>query len=140
MRRAGTDDYRKEATPGSILIPLLAAFLSALKNNEALEQLVKLKAEELQHCTLQLWMPDKSSEEGIYIGTSDHGVALCDLPLSASGDELLKTVRDACSHSKDLDELSAIATGYWPMILTACRHYRLPVPPQFWINTVNPKS
>jgi hypothetical protein len=136
--RERTDDYREEATSGSILIPLLAAFLSALNNHEALKQLVDLEAKELQHCTLQLWMPDKSSEDGIYIGSHDHGVALCDLPLSATGSELLKTVRDACNHSKDFDSLSAIATNYWPMILTACRHYRLPVPPQFWINMVDP--
>jgi hypothetical protein len=136
--REQTDDYRKEATSGSILIPLLTAFLSALNSREALEQLVELKAKELRHCTLQLWIPDKSSEDGIYIGTHDHGVALCDLPLSATGNELIKTVRDACDRSDDFDSLSAIATGYWPMILTACRHHRLPVPPQFWINMVDP--
>jgi hypothetical protein len=135
--RGRTDDYRKEATSGSILIPLLASFLSALEDHEALKQLVDLQAGELQHCTLQLWMPDKSSEEGIYVGTHDHGVALCDLPLSGTGSELLKTVREACNQSKDFGELSAIATGFWPMILTACRHYRLPVPPQFWINMVD---
>lgn len=137
--REQTDDYRKEAASGSILIPLLAAFLSALNDHEALEQLVDLKAKELQHCTLQLWMPDNLSESSIYLGARDHGVALCDLPLSASGHELLKTVRDVCNQSKDFDSLSAIATGYWPMILTACHHHRLPVPPQFWINIVDPK-
>ena len=79
--RERADDYRKEATSGSILIPLLAAFLSALNDHEALERLADLKAKELQHCALQLWMPDKSSEDGIYLGTHDHGVALCDLPI-----------------------------------------------------------
>ncbi|MBM3552238.1 MAG: chemotaxis protein [Alphaproteobacteria bacterium] len=135
--RERTDDYLKEATSGSILIPLVAAFLSALDNLEALERLVDLKAKELQHCTLQLWIPDESSEEGIYVGAHNHGVALCDLPLSATGSELLKTVRDACNQSKDFNNLSAIATGYWPIILTACRHFRLPVPPQFWIKIVD---
>jgi hypothetical protein len=113
--RERTDDYRKEATSGSILIPLLAAFLWALNDREALDRIVDLKAKELQHCTLQLWMPDKSSEDGIYIGNRDHGVALCDLPLSATCSELIKTVRNACSESKDFDGLSAIATGYWPI-------------------------
>ena len=136
--REQTDDYRKEATSGSILIPLLAAFLSALDNHGALKQLVDLMAGELQHCTLQLWMPDMSSEDGIYIGARDHGVALSDLPLSITGREFLKTVRDACNQSRDFNELSAIATGFWPMILTACRHHRLPVPPQFWIDMVDP--
>jgi hypothetical protein len=138
--RERTDDYRKEATSGSILVPLLAAFLSAFGNHEALGQLAELKAKELAHCTLQQWMPDKSSEDSIYIGGTGHGVALCDLPLSATGNELLKTVRDACNQSKDFGDLSAIATDYWPMILTACRHYRFPVPPQFWIDMVDPTA
>lgn len=136
--RDHTDEYRKEATSGSILIPLLAAFLSALGDTKSLKTLVALKAKELEHCTLQLWMPDSASEEGLYIGTHDHGVALTDLPLSASGSDLLKTINDACNESKDFDALTAVATGHWPMVLTACRHYRLPVPPQLWIRMVDP--
>ena len=135
--RERSDDYRKQATSGSILIPVLAAFLSALGDTESLEQLVDLKAKELEHCTLQLWMPDKESEDSIYRGAREHGLALCDLPLSVTGTELVKIVSDACSQSKDFDALSAIATGYWPIVLTACRHYRLPVPPQFWIKLVD---
>jgi hypothetical protein len=140
--RDRSDDYRKEATAGSILIPLLAAFLSALNDREALKTLVALKNNELQHCTLQVWIPDKSSEEGFYLGAHDHGVALCDVPLSTSGGELLELVRNACETSDDFNGLSAIRTGFWPIILTACRHYRLPVPPQFWIHMVHssPKS
>jgi hypothetical protein len=65
--RERSDAYRKEATSGSILIPLLAAFLSALNDRDALETLVALKKDELQHCTLQLWIPDKSSEERFYL-------------------------------------------------------------------------
>ncbi len=138
--RARTDEYLKEATSGSILIPLLAGFLSALSGTDALRTLTSLKAKELQHCTLQLWMPDESSEAGLYVGRRNHGLALCDLPLSATGNELLTAVRDACRDSKAFGGLSAIATGYWPVVLTACRHYRLPVPPQFWIDMVDPPS
>ena len=138
--RERTDDYRREATPGSILIPVLAAFLVALGNQDALKQLIELKANELQHCTLQLWTPDKSSEEAIYLSASDHGVAICDLPLSLTGKELFKTLRDACSQTEGFDGLSAIATGFWPIILTACRYYRLPVPPQLWLDMVDPSE
>lgn len=135
--RERTDDYRREATPGSILIPVLAAFLAALGNQDALKQLMELKANELQHCTLQLWTPDKSSEEAIYLSARDHGVAICDLPLSLTGKELFRTLRDACGQTEGFSGLSAIATGFWPIILTACRHYRLPVPPQLWLDMVD---
>ncbi len=138
--RERTEKYRKEATAGSILIPLLAMFLSALGDTKSLETLVELKAKELVHCTLQLWIPDSDSEEGLYIGMRDHGVALADLPLSTSGTDLLKTIYDACNESRDFDALTAIATGHWPIVLTACRHHRFPVPPQFWINLVGPSD
>ncbi len=134
--RERTEEYRKEATSASILIPLLTAYLAAYKNHDAIDKLVALKASELQHCTLQLWMPDESTEDGLYLGARDHGVALCDLPLTATGRDLLKTVKEACEQSKDFAALSAIATGYWPIVLTACRHHRMPIPPQFWINIV----
>jgi len=51
---------------------------------------------------------------------------------------LLRTIADACSQAKGFEELSANKSGYWPVILTACRHYRLPVPPQFWIAMIRP--
>ena len=131
-----TDDYRKEATAGSILIPILAAFLSALESHEALEKLVDLKAKELEHCTLQLWLPDNSSEENFYKGAADHGVALSDVPLSRTGNELVSLVKNACEQTEGYSALSAIVTGYWPIIVTACRHYRLPIPPHMWIDMV----
>lgn len=28
--------------------------------------------------------------------------------------------------------LSAIASGHWPIVAMACRHYRLPIPPHLW--------
>jgi hypothetical protein len=114
----------------------MTAFLSALGEFASLETLVGLKGKELEHCTLQLWMPDGTTEEGLYVGTHDHGVALTDLPLSRDGHDLLRTVHAACEQSKDFDVLTAIAAGHWPIVLTACRHYRIPVPPQFWIHAV----
>jgi hypothetical protein len=137
---ARTDEYRKEATSGSVLIPLIAAFLSAFGNHAALEGLVKLKANELQHCTLQLWMPDETSEDKIYIGDKDHGITLLNLPISPDGKELLQILQTACVKTASCDELSAISAGHWPIVLTACRHFRYPVPPQFWLNMVAPTA
>jgi hypothetical protein len=136
--RHRTDEYRKDAMSGSILIPLLAGWLSALNDQDALKTLIALKESELQDCTLQLWLPDKDSEDGIYIGLHDHGVALMDLQLSPSGTEILDTIAQACQREKGFANLSANKTGYWPIILLACRHYRYPIPPQFWIDVLHP--
>jgi hypothetical protein len=128
-----SDEYRKDATAGSILIPLLAAWLAALKDQAVFDKLVALKGGALEHCTLQLWVPEKESEDHLYLNDGMHGATLADLPLTGDGSELLQTIMEACDANDGFTALSANMSGYWPIVLTACRHHRLPVPPQFWI-------
>jgi len=132
-----TEEYRRDATAGSTLIPLIAAWLSAFGDNEALARLVGLKANALQHCTLQLWVPEPTSENHIYLNDEGHGLALCDLPVTQDGREPLRTLKDACRQASGFEDLSANKTGYWPVVLIACRYYRLPIPPQFWIKMLS---
>ena len=136
--RSRTDEYRQDATAGSTLIPLMAAFLSYFGDGESLAKLIDLKDKELQHCTLQLWIPDESSEAGLYVGNDEHGIGLCDLPLTTDGQEQIDTLEAAFKQEGSFDKLSAISTGYWPIMLAACHQYRLPVPPQFWLRIVAP--
>jgi hypothetical protein len=128
-----SDDYRKDALSGSILIPLLTAWLAAFKDHNMLDKLIALKDNHLPDCTLQLWLPEKVSEDHLYLNDELHGATLTDLPLQDDGSELLQTIVEACDASDGFTALSANFCGYWPVVLTACRHYRLPVPPQFWI-------
>jgi len=131
--RERSDEYRKEATVGSTLIPLLACWLSALGYDDTYRRLVDLKREVLGHCTLQLWMPTVESEQDLYSGSSDNGVALSDLELELGGSALIAEVADATLKQDGFDHLSAIRFGFWPIVLVACRHHKIPVPPQFWI-------
>ncbi|MFH1342151.1 MAG: chemotaxis protein [Pseudomonadota bacterium] len=138
--RDRSDEYFREATSGSILIPLLAAWLSALGETEAVEKLATLVRSTLAHCTLQLWLPDSTTEEKLYVGGQHHGLALSDLPFSNPGDDLLGTIAEACERENSFSKLSPSVEGYWPIILLACRHYRLPVPPHYWIELLRPAS
>jgi hypothetical protein len=135
-----SDEYRKGATAGGVLIPLLAAWMAAFRDHEALKVLVNLTKGPLSHCTLQLWLPETASEDHLYLNDDLHGVALVDLPLTEDGQDLLRIVNDACEKSDGFSKLSAAQLGYFPLILTACRHYRLPVPPQFWISILMPPT
>jgi hypothetical protein len=138
--KSATKEYREDALQGSILIPLLAAWLAAFMDRDSFGRLIALKVGDLQHCTLQLWLPEKESEDYLYLNNDSHGSALVDLPLAGDGSELLQTIAEACESSKGFAELSANKSGYWPVVLTACRHYRLPVPPQFWIGLLAPPT
>jgi hypothetical protein len=136
--KAQTDEYRREVTPGSVLIPTLFAFVAALNDSQSIASLEELLAGPLAHCTLQLWIPDESSEKHFYLNDAVHGAALSDLPVSDSGQDLLKILATACKSPEGFNNLSAIRYGCFPLILTACRHYRLPVPPPFWIPLLVP--
>lgn len=134
--RDRSDDYFKDAMAGSTIVPLLAAWLHALGATEAVEALSRLAQKELKHCTLQLWLPDASSEENFYLGNISHGRALCGLPLNKGGHELIVTIAEACSTDSGLQNLSPIKSGFWPVVMVACHHNQLPIPPGFWISSL----
>lgn len=138
--KKGDEEYFKDATSGSILIPLLAAWAAGVRHADAFETLVKLKSEVLQHCTLQAWLPADDTEDRIYIGETDHGFCLSDLPVEGDGSALLLALQEACERYKAAENLSAVKMNVWPLVLVACRQYRLPVPPQFWNGAFTPQD
>lgn len=131
--KAKTDEYQRGVTSGSVLLPLLLAWAAALGDHDSVAKIAELKAGPLAHCTLQLWMPDEDSEAHFYLNDLDHGTAVTDLPVSGAGQDLLDIVVAASESANGFNNLSAMRSGFFPIVLTACRHYRLPVPPPFWI-------
>lgn len=127
-----TDEYRKSTTEGSVLYPLLALWAVATGNDEARDSIARFKAEHLTHCNFQLWLPDEDSETSLYLGDDNHGAALGGVPVGEGTTATLDYVNRECATNNHFDRLSAIALGHWPVLLTACRHHRLPVPPQIW--------
>jgi hypothetical protein len=137
--RARTDEYRQEVTPGSVLVPLLLAWVTALNDEESIASLMTLKAGPLAHCTLQLWLPDEETEGHLYLNDVIHGAALAELPITNGGQDLLKVLAESRS-ADSFQNLSAVKSGYFPLVLTACRHYRLPIPHPFWISLLVPSK
>ncbi len=135
--RERSDEYFEEATAGSTLIPLLAIWTSSLGRPDLATRLANLSAEKLKHCTMQLWTPGANSEQHIYINSEIHGLAITDLPIKEGGSDLLETIVEACKGDEGFNALSAVQTGMWPIVLIACRHWRLPVPPDFYIHALS---
>lgn len=133
-----SDEYFEEVTTGSTLVPLLQVWLHALQRPGSDEHLATLAREALEHCTMQLWMPDAGSEKTLYVGEGEAGRALTDLPVDRGGEEVLRIIRLATADDDGLEGLTAMQCGNWPIVLTACRHHRLPVPPGFWIDALLP--
>ena len=127
-----TDEYRREMTEGSVLYPLIALWATALGREEVLKDIAEFKAEHLAHCTFQFWLPDSDSEDHVYLGDDTHGAALIDIPVIVGTLDTLELVTAECVTNSHFNNLSAITNGHWPVLLTACRHYRLPIPPHIW--------
>lgn len=129
-----TDEYRKSVTKGSILYPYISAFSAVMGFSEPYEIVRKIKKEFLAHCNFQVYFLDDSSEEHFYRFHKVHGSTLSDVCVDKTPDELIKQLSNECDHSNKVFDMTAFKYSFWPLILTGCRHYRLPVPMHFVID------
>lgn len=127
-----SDDYFQEVTQGSILFPMLALWAGLLKNSKLYERIQILKERYLKHSNFQLWFPDETSEEHFYLNDDIHGTTLYEVCIERPIEEFLKQIQDECQYSH-FKNLSAIELGFDPLIIMACRHYRLPIPANLFI-------
>jgi hypothetical protein len=124
------DSYSKEVTASSILFPTIALWAALLGNKDLYIKVQTIKETHLKHCNFQFWYPDDSSEEHFYKNSDIHGAVLSHVCIDRSMDEFIAEALGECEHSPHFDSLSAIKNGFFPMIIIACRHYRLPIPLQ----------
>lgn len=93
-------------------------------------------------CTSQIWHPDSGSEAHFYKNSDTHGVCITGINYE-NINSAFNQIMDNCKLDKDITELSAIKYEHFPIILTACRHYRLPIPYHFFFEILeldfNPK-
>ncbi|MGB5116012.1 MAG: hypothetical protein WBO26_03460 [Providencia rettgeri] len=118
--------YKENVTDASILFPLLAVFSSLYKLNLVSKELEQFVKEKLSYCTLQYWYPNENSEQSIYRNSDTHGSALTNFQMNRS--LVLEQVTLECNNSSSFKRMSAVTKGKSPLILTACRCYRYPVP------------
>lgn len=123
--------YRERATAGSIMVPTLAMWAAIVDDPDTLEMLAEFTSGPYKHSTLQLWYPGDDSEEHLYRGSDNHGLS-ADFKVVRSCGDLVTSVGKECTASSAFRSLSAIRRGLWPLVILACRHHRMPVPPHFW--------
>lgn len=125
--------YIDEACVGSILYPYLYMWMQYADKDDELARFVGRLKETIPGCTYQAWFPGEDTDELIWSGGTNHGICVTDLsPLNGrkAFEEVLSEAIEACNAIRNI---SAIEAGLIPMFLSACRHYRLPIPPNFWI-------
>lgn len=128
-----TDEFRQAQTKGSTLFPLLALWAASLGGEKGAAHLAQFAAKFLGHCNAQFWIADADTEARFYVGNTQHGASLGGLPITEDGAELMRILGTECSPSAPFLQLSAVRLGHWLILALACRHYRLPLPPDLWI-------
>ncbi|NTU44057.1 MAG: hypothetical protein HGA99_00835 [Chlorobiaceae bacterium] len=126
--KSGDTEYLKNVTKGSILFPVIALWAALLDDEEMYKQVALLKEKHLNHCGFQVWFPDEISEEHFYTNSDTHGAAL-PVCVEKSREEFLAPIFSECDQSQHFKKMSAIKYNWWPLLIVACRHYRLPLPP-----------
>jgi hypothetical protein len=129
-----TDEYRRGATSASIIMPLLAMVSWMMGDDEVVQDISEFQRDEMAHCNFQTWVPNSRTEGGIWHGDRWQGSSFGELVVNGDGTELIGKLRAEATANQAYPALSAIRLEHWPVLLMACRRYRLPVPPQLWIH------
>lgn len=129
--------YVEEVTQGSILYPLVAFWSSIVDNEQLYSEIQKIKKDHLKHCNFQYWYPDDDSEKHFYTNTDLHGATLSHLCIEKTASEFKEQLIKECDKTTYFNTLSAIENNFPPLILIACRHYRIPIPIQFFNPCIN---
>lgn len=138
--QARTEEYRAQHTKGSALIPIMLLWATLDGETAFSERFSRFVRSEMKHCNQQLWMPGPDTEALLYLSRPSHGLALCDIPITGDGEAARRILERECSADGDYTRLSAIRLGHWPVLVMACRHSRLPIPPQLWFPLVIKES
>ena len=126
------DSYRLAATAGSILLPTLAVWAAITEDRETLELLEGFVGDDYAHSNLQVWYPGGDTEEHVYRGSANHGLCAHPIRITRASKDMLTPIQSECEASAEFWSLSAVEKGIWPLIVVACRHHRVPLPPHFW--------
>ncbi|WP_127144263.1 hypothetical protein [Pelagibacterium montanilacus] len=130
--RDRSDAYFEEHTRAGILYTFVLAWLAMIGDQERAERLRSALLNHAPHMTHQIWIPDDRTDEVFWDGDRDHGLSVPGLPLNESLEAVFDLLNRVMSEHPLHERVSAVRLRLTPILLTACRHYRMPVPPHVW--------
>jgi len=133
-------EYRETVTSASVLYPVLAHIAAILGDDALFQRVSKLQQEFLSHSNFQLWFTDDVSEDLLYTNNDIHGISFTDIKLDKGPAGFLDMIAGECGQFPQYAGLSCVQNAWWPLALVACRHFRLPAPPQLLQAYVNPMA
>ena len=127
-----SDGYFEQSTRASVLYPLLISWLDKLDLNDIRDALQSCIKSKLSHTTHQVWVPGETTDDNLWTGATDHGVAIPGLPICKDPTSYSTVLNRIIADQTSFNNLSTTRSGFWPIFLVACRLFRLPLPPHIW--------
>lgn len=127
-----SDTYFEEHTQAGILYTFVLVWLSIIGDQERAERLRTTLLELAPHMTHQIWIPDGRTDKIFWDGDRNHGLSVPGLPLNVSLEAVFDLFNRVMSEHSLEERVSAVRVNLTPILLTACRHYRMPVPVHVW--------
>lgn len=127
-----SDAYFEEHTRAGILYTFVLVWLTMIGDKKRADNLRSTLLEYAPHMTHQIWIPDARTDEVFWKGDRDHGAAVPGLPLNDSLEAVFNLLNRVIKEYPLDERVSAVRSHMTPILLMACRHYRMPVPPHVW--------
>ena len=132
------DEYFQQSTCGSVLVPFMLVGLERLGASEELSALLEVVSRELPHMTQQVWVPSDQTDDCIWRSgeTIGFGIPLATRDSDGIGVSLSAEIDAIVSEQLQINQMKAVQHGLVPLLMTACRHHRVPLPPHFWFQPI----
>ena len=121
----------------STLVPTVLYWCVVFGHEELYHEMQSVQSDVFEDVCLQLWYPDDGTDDFLYRGPAQRESGTTEAPIvfPASIPELIRANRELFEQETvpNLSFSSAVRHGLFGLVLIACRHFRTPFPPQFWI-------
>lgn len=124
-------EYIQRCTTSSVLYPTIAMWAALLEHSDTYDAIRSAQESTLRHCAFQVWSPDRDTEANLYVDRAPHGTEYCQVKLPPKAEEFCAFIWKECDAMPEIKSLTCMQNGWYPILLTACRRYRYPIPFHF---------
>jgi len=130
---------KKNMMRSSTLLMILLQFSAVNKLNSVYKYIVEVISRSFKDTTLQIWFPDNTTDNVLYIENAGHSSGIADIfhSLTDNLEDINKQIKESNEKHMNNVSISAIKKGFLILPLIASRHFRTPVLPLYWSMFIN---
>jgi hypothetical protein len=113
---------------------VLLQFSAVYRMDSTYKYIVEVINRSFKDVTLQIWYPDDTTDDFLYIQNAGYSSGIADIfqSLPDNYEDIRKQILEANEKYMNKDSISAVKKGFLILPLIASRHFRTPVLPLYW--------